>query len=438
MVYPTELGFNPKASTLMHLDLNSCFATIEQQANPFLRGKPIVVAAYTTPSGCIVAPSVEAKKFGIKVGMRVKEGKLLCPQLIVLAPDPWKYRNVHLKLRKILSDYTDRFYPKSIDEFVLDLGGYPAYQKGMFNVAREIKERIKKEVGEWITVSVGIAPNRFLAKTAASLHKPDGLDEINKDNFKKIYSSLALTDLCGIKFRNALRLNSFGIYSVLDFYKAPYWKLKAAFESISGYYWYLRLRGWEIDDVIFARRSYGNSYALPKPLVKVEELSPILSKLVAKTGKRFRHAGYKVKGVHLAIGFRDGSFWHKGVTTSSVLFDSRDIYKVAFKLLYLCPYRKPVRGIAVSLFNLTREPSLQLDLFENEGRKENLVKAIDAVNERWGDFVVTPGRMLGTEKVVIDRIAFGGVKELEEFTLEAGNVVPHPESGFIRDSSVDF
>ncbi|MEK7112721.1 MAG: DNA polymerase IV [Patescibacteria group bacterium] len=417
MDYRTELVFNKKPSTIMHLDLNSCFATIEQQANPHLRGKPIAVAAYSTPSGCIVAPSIEAKACGIKVGMKVKEGKLLCPSLIVLAPDPWKYRNVHLGLRRILGGYTDKFYPKSIDEFVLNLEGYPAYQKGMFNIGLEIKERIKKEIGEWITVSVGISPNRFLAKTAAGLHKPDGLDEINRKNFKDIYSNLELTDLCGIKTRNAARLGGMGIYSVLDFYEAPYWELKAAFESILGYYWYLRLRGWEIDDVAFARRSYGNSFALPKPLTTIEELSPVLSKLVEKTGRRVRRAGYKIQGVHLAIVYRDGASWHKGVTTSKVLFDSRDIYKIAFRLLARSPYRRPVRELAISVFNLLPEASLQLELFDDIGRKEKIVKAVDKLNERWGDFVITPARMIGTKEAVIDRIAFGGVKELEEFTL---------------------
>ena len=416
MDFRTELTFNTKPSTIMHLDLNSCFATIEQQANPLLRGKPIAVAAYSTPSGCIVAPSVEAKRYGVKVGMRVREGKLLCPSLIVLAPDPWKYRNVHLGLRKILEDYTDKFYPKSIDEFVLNLDGYPGYNKGMFNVGLEIKQRIKKEIGEWITVSIGIAPNRFLAKTAASLHKPDGLDEINKGNFRDIYSGLELTDLCGIKTRNAARLNSMGIDTVLDFYEAPYWRLKAAFESISGYYWYLRLRGREIDDVAFARRSYGNSFALPKPLTTIEELSPVLSKLVEKTGRRVRRAGYKIQGVHLAISYRDGNFWHRGVKTPKVLFDSRDIYKIAFKLLNKSPYKGLVRELAVSVFNLLDEPSLQLDLFENIEKKEKLVEAVDKVNEHWGDFVITPARMVGTKEVVIDRIAFGGIKELEEFT----------------------
>src|SRR5512141_2875269 len=149
-----DLNFNPSPSLIMHIDLNSCFATIEQQANPLLRGKPVAVAAYTTPSGCILAPSVEAKRFGVKTGMRVKDGKMLCPDLIILPSDPWKYRGVHLSLRKLISEYTNDFEPKSIDEFVLELAGYPVLARSAIrDVGREIKERIKKEIGDWLTVS---------------------------------------------------------------------------------------------------------------------------------------------------------------------------------------------------------------------------------------------------------------------------------------------
>ena len=402
----------------MHIDLNSCFATIEQQANPLLRGKPIAVAAYTTPTGCILAASVEAKRLGIRTGMRVKEGKILYPDLIVLPPDPWKYRNVHLVLRKLISHYTFDYTPKSIDEFVLNLTDFPVLkEKNMFAVGSEIKKRIKKEIGEWLTVSIGIAPNRFLAKLASGLKKPDGLDEINSKNFLEVYSELSLTDLPYIKMRNAARLNSRGIYTVVDFYRSPLWKLKAAFESINGYYWYLRLRGWEIDDVTFGRRSYGNSYALPKPLTTPKELSPILAKLVTKMGSRLRGAGYCARGVHVALSFRDGSFWHKGVTFEKALFDSRDIYKKAFIILGVCPFEKPVRELAVASFCLMNLDTTQLELFDDIEKRMKVVDAADAVNEHWGDFVVVPARMLGTEGAVPDRIAFGGVKELEEFTL---------------------
>ncbi len=410
-----NLPFNPKPSTIMHIDINSCFATIEQQANPKLRGKPIAVAAYPTPNGCILAASVEAKRLGIKTGMRVKEGKLIFQDLIILAPDPCKYRDVHLKLRELISRYTEDFMPKSIDEFVLNLEGYPSFKKGMHEVAKEIKTKIKKEIGDWITVSVGIAPNRFLAKTAAGLHKPDGLDEIYKGNFAGIFSSMELTDLCGIKRNNAVRLASQEIYTVQDFYNADARTLVSAFRSITGYYWYLRLHGWEADDVVFGRHSYGNSYALPKPLKTLEELAPILYKLVEKTGRRLRKGGYRAKGMHVSVSYRDGTYWHHGHLVGKDLFDSRDIYKEAYKILSHSPYKKPVAILAESCFGLIKGASLQTDLFDNLGKKESLVTALDDITEKWGEFVITPALMLNTKDYVPDRIAFGGVKELEEF-----------------------
>lgn len=399
----------------MHIDLNSCFATIEQQANPHLRGKPVVVAAFTTDKGCILASSIEAKKLGIKTGMRVMDGKRIYSNLKVLPPDPWKYRNVHLRLKKIVSDYTSDFAPKSIDEFVLNMKNYPKLVTGsMQEVACEIKQRIKSEIGEWLTVSIGIAPNRYLAKIGAGLHKPDGLDEINYANFLDIYSRLELTDLTGIKSRNAARLNSFGIYSVLDFYNAPVWKLKAAFHSITGLYWHLRLSGYEIDDAQQKRKSYGNSVAIGASLSKTRELSPILARLTEKMCSRVRAAGYRAGGIHLMIVYKDGSWWHKGSTLNKPLSDSRDVYKKLFILLSEAAPSSPVLNLAVSCFGLTRYKTLQLDFFEDGEKKENLVKAIDLVNERWGDFTISLARSMDGANVVMDRIAFGGVKELEE------------------------
>lgn len=415
----SNLDFNPQASSIMHLDINSCFATIEQQANPFLRGKPLVVAAYDSPGGCVIAPSIEAKKIGIKVGMRVKDAKSIFPQVFVLTPDPWKYRCVHLALRKILLSYTNDLVPKSIDEFVLNLEGYPCFkEKSIKDIAKEIKLRIKSEIGEWMSVSIGISTNRFLAKLASSLHKPDGLDEINAFNFLDIYQSLKLTDLNGIKLKNAFRLNTMDIFSVMDFYNASLSKLKASFKSVNSYYWYLRLRGWEIDNFETKRRSYGNSYALPKPFKDLNELSPILMKLVEKMSFRIRKANYKIQGIHLAIYYRDRTFWHQGLKTSKALFDTRDIYKEILKLLTLSFLGKPVREIFVSCFNLTKDKVSQLELFDDVLKKEKLTKSLDEINNRWGEFIVYSAKMVDTKNYVPDRIAFGGVKELEEFTLK--------------------
>ena len=412
-----KLQFNPKPPTILHIDLNSCFATVEQQANPQLRGRPIAVAAYKSPSGCILAPSVEAKKLGIKTGMRVKDGKLLCPDLIVLEPDPWKYRNVHLQLRKLLSAYVETPVPKSIDEFVLNLEGFPSMKKGPVWVGEDIKKRIKKEVGEWITVSIGIAPNRFLAKTASGLKKPDGLETIDLKNYQQVFSKLELSDLCGIKVNNIVRLNKAGIFTVPDFYNAEPKILQGAFQSVCGYYWYLRLKGWEIDDVEFGRHSYGNSVALAENYQTPEELSPILLKLVEKMSGRMRRAGYKATGVHLSLLYKNSSYWHKGVSTDEYLFAPGDIYKVAYKILNWSPYRYPVHTIAVSCFDLKKSDAIQLSMLEEVGKKERLTKALDQISEKWGNFVITPAKMLNTQNVVKDRVAFGGVKELEEFVF---------------------
>jgi len=392
----------------MHIDLNSCFATIEQQANPLLRGKPIAIAAYDSPGGVILAPSIEAKTYGIKTGMRVSDGKRLFPSLIVKTSDPDKYRDVNKSLKKIISSYTSDFNPKSIDEFVLNLEKRPMLlqDKTLQSLGSEIKMRIKTEIGEWLTVSIGISTNRVLAKLASNIHKPDGLDEINSKNFLKVYEKLFLRDLNGIGLRNEARLNSVGIYTIIDFYSSPLWKLKSAFSSVLGYYWHTRLRGYEIDDFKTKRKTFGNSYALPKPFEEDKVLAPILAKLTEKMCFRLRNNGYKTQGIHLSKRFKSGKYWHKGAKTNRVLVDTREIYKEAYKLLLGSP-KEPIHTLAVSCFNLIKNDSVQLDLLEDIEKKEKLVKAIDSINKRWGDFVITSARMMETKDCVHDRIAFG-------------------------------
>ena len=137
------MDFNSSPSFIMHIDINSCFATIEQQANPLIRNKPVAVAAYTTDSGAILAASYEANHFGIKTSMRVKEAKIFCPSLIVVAPDPAKYRFIHLKIRRLLQKYSTSVNPKSIDEFSINFEGMPVLNnKTMQQIALEIKQKI--------------------------------------------------------------------------------------------------------------------------------------------------------------------------------------------------------------------------------------------------------------------------------------------------------
>ncbi len=415
----------------MHIDLNSCFASIEQQANPLLRGKPVAVAAYPTPGGCILAASYEAKKLGVKTGLRVREGRELCPELIVLPPDPPKYRFVSQKLMQLFRQYSPDCVPKSVDEAVLDFRGLASrVQSARFDreagrakfkvqscssklkvypleeIGAQIKWRIKEEIGDWLKVNVGIGPNRFLAKTAASWHKPDGLDEINASNLRTALAEFSLTDLCGINVRYQARLNAFDIFTPLDFLDSSLLTLRQAFGGICGYYWYLRLRGWEIDDVSFPRRSFGQSYALPRQTADPRELSRLLCKLCEKMGRRLREASFQAFGIHVACLYDHHDFWHHGEKGRTALYSTRQLFVAAQRVLN-CVKHQPVRILAVSCFALEKVGREQLDLWSTTDRERQLAQALDDVNDRWGEFTIAQAQMLGMEKTILDRIAFG-------------------------------
>jgi DNA polymerase-4 len=160
--------------------MNSYFASCEQQANPFLRGKPVGVCSYLSKNGCIIASSMEAKKFGVKTGCRVLDAKILCPEIVLLENEPAKYRSITEKIFPILSEYTDTLEPYSIDEAFLDLTGWVADLAEAKKKGEEIQRRIKKEVGEWLKSSVGISHTRWLAKFASDIADKDSVSDQKK------------------------------------------------------------------------------------------------------------------------------------------------------------------------------------------------------------------------------------------------------------------
>lgn len=410
-----DLPINHNVPLIMHIDLNSAFASIEQQAYHHLRNKPIAVAAYDSPNACVIAPSVEAKTFGVKVGNTVREAKQLCPGIIIRTPDPSKYRAVHMAFRELFRQYSPDVSPKSIDEAVINFQGTPILRsKDLIDVGYEIKKRMKDEIGDFLRCSIGIGPNRFLAKTAASLHKPDGLDVIDYTNLAQVYKNLKLIDLCGINTRFEARLNSKGIFTPTDFFNASLESLqKGVFKSILGYYWYLRLRGWEIDAIDFKRKSFGNSYALGRKTADKKQLATLLIKLSEKTGRRLRRGGFIANGIHVSFVYDDWTYWHKGKTLENSMYTTSEIYLQALKILNAQPEAKIVREIAVSVFNLSSSRVQQTDIFETD-KKRLVAEAMDKINDKYGEFVITPALMMGMKDVILDRVAFGGVKEMEE------------------------
>ena len=408
------LQINKNQPLIMHMDLNSAFATIEQQANPLLRGKPLVVAAYNSPGGCVLAASIEAKRFGIKTGMRVGEAKLLYKDLVVRTPDPTKYRAVHMMFRRILQDYSPNVTPKSIDEAVIDFAEtLPLFHRSLPDIGQEIKKRFKKEIGEWIFCSIGIGPSRFLAKLAASMHKPDGLATIDHANILDAYAKAKLIDLHGINTRFQARLNAYGIFTPVEFLNASLEKLqKQVFRGILGHYWYTRLRGWEIDSVDFKRKSYGNSYALKIQTNDPAALAKLLMKLCEKTGRRLRGNRHCATGVHVGCLYTDFTYWHKGQKFPIPVYTTQEIYFRARKLLNLSGYKKKARELAVRVYDLTPNSDEQMQIFSSPTHRVS--EAMDTVNDTYGEFSVGSALCMEMENTILDRIAFGGVRELED------------------------
>ena len=408
-----ELGLNYNQPLIMHVDLNSCFAMIEQQANPLIRRKPVAVAAYNTPKGIILAASYEAKALGIKVGVNILEAKLLCPEIIIMTPDPDKYFNAHRRFKKVLLNYTNEITPKSVDEFIIDFSGSVARRSGLDleTIGKKIKKDLACELGEYITVNIGIAPNRFLAKLAAGLNKPDGMDRITATNLREVYSKLELTDLPGINTRYSARLNLAGIYTPLQFLDAPLWKLKnEVFHSIVGFYWYLRLRGHEIDSVSFNRKSFGQQYALGQKTSDKQEIARLLMKLCEKAGRRLRQQDYQANGIQFWMTFENRAYYSKRQHLHSTIYSTPEIYYQANKLLLYAQMPARVTNIGVSVFDLSPTSPRQLGLFD-DSRLDNrsLAVAADVVNDRYGEFTLVPALMANMQDVILKRVAFGSV-----------------------------
>lgn len=416
-----DLPLNRNEPTILHIDMNASFARAEQQARPLLRGVPVGVAAYTGPGGCVVSPSYELKAKGGKTAMSVREAQALCPDVQILPPDPNLYREVHKRFCRIYKDYSPDVVPKSIDEAVINLAHTPVLKhKTMEAVGQEIKGRVRAEIGVWMSCNVGIGPNRFWAKVAASLHKPDGLDRMDWRSAEEIYSRLSLLDLPGINVRYQARLNAAGIFTPLQFLKADHAFLtKQVFQSVVGHYWYLRLRGWEIDSVVFGRKSFGNSYALQKRTAQPETLAPLLLKLCEKTGRRLRRHGFVAHGVWVSCLYADGTHWGQGKRFTASIYTTQEIYAKAWLLFNQQPRWLAVTHLAVSVYDLQDAKKEQLALFEDEVTKaRRLAAALDEINDRYGEFVITPALLAGMEGTILDRISYGNVKELVDEVYE--------------------
>ena len=419
--------FNPAPPSILHIDLNSCFATIEQQAKPLLRGKPIGVVPLGGNVGCVIAPSVEAKKLGIKTGMRVFEAKKIYPRIVILSPDPCKYRYVHVRIRKILEDYSPVVRPKSIDEFVVDFSGTQAFKRGMLEIGAEIKRRIKAEIGDYLTCSVGIANNRCLAKLAASLHKPDGLDLIDKNNYAQVFEALSLKDLPGIDRGYSARLAITGVYTIPQMFEQSRLDLHQGFRSVVGDDWFARLRGWEVDDVEWDTKSYSNQRVVYPAIIAAEDILKVVMFLVWMTTCRMRLGGYQAKYIFFGFNCKGREetppyYWEAHTRLPHYTFSGTEIFKAIEEKFYADFPREYITQAFVGVRELKSLTHLQLSVFDAVDKNRDLYTAIDKIEHRYGKNTIKPARMLGTEGIASHRIPFSSVKEMEQYLFNGDDL----------------
>lgn len=405
---------NTTRPLIMHIDLNSCFATVEQQAHPTLRNRPVVIVNRRTEHTSIITASYEAKACGVGLGMSIVEARKLCPGLVALESDPAKYRHVYHKLLDIMNDYSSHVRMKSIDEGVIDFSESSLDISGrdLKDVGYEIKQRLRNEIGCAIRCNVGIASNRFLAKTAAGLHKPDGLDEINADNLKYILGDLKLTDLTGIAYRMQKRLNAVGIYTPMEFFEAdPMTLEKMVFKSICGREWYQRLRGWEVDKRDFPLRSAGRQYVLESYKLPRELVIQRLHHLCEEVGAKIRSKNLVARGVYVYAKDYNRSRWHARHMASLPFFSDQAIYSLVSKMFENAPLE--IKEIGVTCYELSSDDTPQLSLFGDElAQTHRLVSAVDEINNRYGRRVIHSADTLETNSFVKQKIPFGSTRYL--------------------------
>lgn len=390
---------------IIHIDFNSYFASVEQQANPRLRGKPIGVTGGDRMQRTVLgAASIEAKKFGVKTGMQIWEAKKLCSQIILVPGDSDKYLETTKRFLNILKDYTPYLEVFSIDECFLQIES-----KEPTVIAYEIKNRIKTEIGEWITCSIGISYNKLMAKLAGSLQKPDGLVIIeNEEKAMKILDAIPLDEICGIGPGIKRRLNNMGIFNFCGLRQAPLKSLLASFKSY-GQFLYNASRGVDHSQVLpFYEKeevkSIGHRYTIDHDTSDLQEIKQLLLKLSEMAARRLRAKNLAGKTIH--CWYRSAHLRGEEMPASrgeqaTILptNDGLDIFKAAWKIFHKIWNQEKIRMIGISISNLKSEIPQNLSLLPETSKREIMLQLLDKINDKYGEFTLQRGILLTSPKI---------------------------------------
>lgn len=391
---------------VMHVDMNSYFASVEQQANPFLRGKPIGVTGKRfdvnrqgeAQRSIIATASREAKALGVKTAMSTVEALRICPSLIIIPGDPEKYSEITHRFVNLFHEFTDDVQQASVDECYLDVTKEADDYFGATIIAQAIRTRLKEVCGEWITASIGIGPNKLIAKLGSEYRKPNGLTVVQPHHVLPFLDTLQLRDFCGIGYRTERHLAELGITTVQGLRDYPVDALIKEFKSWGRW---LHEAAWGRDHFAVEReeadqKSFGHSYTFPRDINDPRELKRNLLAMCDKVAWRLRREGLSAGCVHVYIRYNKHGGHGQQRRLQEPTADGLTLFDVAWSLIEHWWDGTPIRLIGISASMVTRAPE-QYSLFAKNKKTTMVVGALDKIQSRYGSASWTRASCLGIE-----------------------------------------
>ncbi|WP_296452395.1 type VI secretion protein ImpB [Rubinisphaera sp.] len=405
----------------LFVDMNSYFASVEQQLRPELRGKPVGVIPMMADTTCCIAASYEAKAFGIRTGTRVSDAKILCPEINLVVSRTREYVEYHKRIVKAVESVLPVDQIHSIDEMSCRLLGADGEYARALQLGKAVKNAIKTRVGIALRSSVGLAPNRLLAKVASNMQKPDGLTLIRPTDLPDCLHQLELTDLPGIGKQMEKRFHRAGIFTVKKLCEQPSHRLHEVWGGVIGDRWWHILRGEDLTEKPTQRRTVGHSHVLPPAARNDRDAYAILVKLTHKAAVRLRDMNYWCGSFTVKV-----SFWEWGVWTETRkvgdVQDTPALLAALAEMWALRPQGAIPFKVDLTLFNLKSSKSCSLPLFPEQQRRQSLVKTMDAINLKMGEGALYLAAMHGSRESAPDRIAFQSIPECRPKHPSVGEV----------------
>jgi DNA polymerase-4 len=411
-----------KPLTALFVDCDSYFASVEQHLDLSLRGRPVGVAPVMAESSCCIAASYEAKAFGVKTGTRISEARILCPGIAIVESKPAEYVRYHHLIVEAVEDCIHVEAVLSIDEMWAWLPYNLREPATVEAIGRRIKETVARDVSPVIKVSVGAGPNRYLAKTASKIKKPDGLFIIEHHDLPQVLHPLKLRDLNGIARSMETRLHAHGVHTVAELCAASKPLLHRVWGGVLGdRLWHL-LRGDEIPDLVSARKTIGHSHVLPPESRHPDKAWPILCKLLHKACERLRSHGLLAGSLTMQLAFLRGVSWAAEARTEEA--DSTLIFMRLLDRLWRDrpEPRCQLLQVGVVLTRLYERSNHTPSLFQtvadtmasfDTDKQRRLDEAIDKLRARYGRKVVYFGSVQDSRETAPMRISFTHIPDLE-------------------------